>query len=101
MFPDLFKFKRATTSGFSEYTWERATLGVHHPEIEDFVSSQDSLLDEFIPPDVILDTEGAASLNSADSQGCKGCGSEFKAKGAKLLDQSGEFANYPEPEGLN
>jgi len=52
MFPDPFKFKRATTSGFSEYTWERANLGVYHPEIEDFVANQDSLLDEFIPPDV-------------------------------------------------
>jgi len=55
MFPDLFKFKRATTSGFSEYSWERAALSVHHSEIEDFVSNQGSLLDELIPPDVILD----------------------------------------------
>ncbi len=54
MFPDLFKFKRATTSGFSSYNWERALLSVHHPEVEDFVSTQDSPLDEFIPPDVIL-----------------------------------------------
>jgi len=55
MFPDLFKFKRATTSGFSEYSWERAALSVPHPQIEDFVSNQESPLDEFIPPDVILD----------------------------------------------
>jgi len=54
MFPDLFKFRRAATSGFSSYVWERAALSVHHPEIEDFVSTQDSPLDEFIPPDVIL-----------------------------------------------
>jgi len=54
MFPDLFKFKRATTSGFSSYNWERALLSVHHPEVEDFVSTQDSPLDEFVSPDVIL-----------------------------------------------
>jgi len=55
MFPDLFKFKRAATSGFSSYNWERAALSVRHPEIDDFVSNQDSPLDEFIPPNVILD----------------------------------------------
>jgi len=55
MFPELFKFKRATTSGFSEYNWERSALCTHHPEIEDFVLNQESPLDEFIPPDVILD----------------------------------------------
>jgi len=64
MFPDLFKFKRATSSGFSSYSWEREALSVHHPEIEDFVSNQDSPLDEFIPPHVILDLlkEQRASL---------------------------------------
>jgi len=69
MFPDLFKFKRAATSGFSEYRWERAALSVHHPEIEDFVSNQDSPLDEFIPPDVILDLlkEQRASIVQTNS----------------------------------
>jgi len=64
MFPDLFKFKRAITSGFSNYSWERSTLRLHHPEIEDFVSNQDSPLDEFIPSNVILDLlkEQPASL---------------------------------------
>jgi len=64
MFPDLFKIKRATTSGFSEYSWEREALSTRYPEIEDFVSNQDSPLDEFIPPDVILDLlkEQRASL---------------------------------------
>jgi len=55
MFPDLFKFKRAATTGFSTHSWERAALSVHYPEIDDFVSTQDSPLDEFVSPDLILE----------------------------------------------
>jgi len=73
MFPDLFKFKRAATSGFSSYSWERAALSVRHPEIEDFLSNQDSPLDEFIPPGVILDLlrEQRASI-AQTNRGLKG-----------------------------
>jgi len=73
MFPGLFKFKRATTSGFSSYAWERAALSVHHPEVEDFVSNQDSPLDELVSPDVILGLlkEQRASITQTN-RGLKG-----------------------------
>jgi len=83
MFPDLFKFKRAATSGFSVNHWE-AALSVHHPEIEDFVSNQDSPLDDFIPPDVILDLlkEQRASLVRTN----RGFGSMARISRLKVLN---------------
>jgi len=86
MFPDLFKFKRATTSGFSTYSWERAALSVRHPEIEEFVSNQDSPLDEYIPPDVILDLlKGQRASIAQTNRGLRGI---VRSSRLKVLNSS-------------
>lgn len=51
MFPDLFKFKRAHTSG--TVNWRRELIG-QYQEVKGHILSYDSKLDEIIRPEIIL-----------------------------------------------